>query len=102
MLANLRITWEKIQTRKRNTWYGNLFCVVFFIYAGIGDNTQWEDACSNQTLKRYQNVKTSMAASKAQSQYLKHNHKLHMLNRRKRLRNSIKLNYKESATAGVL
>ena len=29
----------------------------------------------NNTLKRYQNVKTSVATSKAQPQYLKHNHK---------------------------
>ena len=56
---------------------GTYFASFFFIYAGIRDNTQWEDTCSKQPLKRYQNVKTSMATSKAQSQYLNHNHKLH-------------------------
>ena len=76
---NLRIIWEKMEICKRNTWYGNLFYVVFFIYAGFGDNTKWEDTYSKQPLKRYQNVKTSTATSKAQSQYLKHNHKLHKL-----------------------
>ena len=58
---------------------GTYFTSFFFIYADIWDTTQWEDTCSKQPLQRYQNVKTSMATSKAEAHYLNHNHKLHML-----------------------
>ena len=58
---------------------GTYFASFFFIYAGIMDTAKWEDTCSKQPLKRYQDVKTSMATSRAQSQCLNHNHKLHML-----------------------
>ena len=77
LLANLCIIWEKMEIWKRNTWYGNLFCAIFFIYAGIGNNTILEDTCSKQPIKtlskcqnKYRNI-----SSKAQPQYLKLNHK---------------------------
>ena len=54
----------------------------------------------------YQNVKKSTATSKAQSQYLNHNHKLHMLYLQMFVERKVeefnKVYYKESATASVL
>ena len=110
--------WEKMEIWKRNTWYENLFCSVVFIYAGIGDNTLSKDTCSKQPIKtlskcrnKYRNIKS-----------IKHNHNFTIwqilfalillrnlfnptyVHREKKLtfllRNSIKLCFKESATAG--
>ena len=39
---------------------------VFFIYAGIGSDAPRGVMCSKQFIKRYQNVKASIAISKAQ------------------------------------
>ena len=64
LLANLCFIWEKMEIWKRNTWYGNLFWAIFFIYEGIRDNTPREEIrVQSKPLKRYQNVKTSIATS---------------------------------------
>ena len=45
---------------------------IFFIYAGIADNTSWEKTCSKQTVKtlskcqnKYRNIKSTITMSKA-------------------------------------
>ena len=85
---------------------GTYFASFFFIHAGTWDTTQWEDTCSKQPLKGYQNVKKSTSTSKAQSQYVNHNHKLHMLHLHMLVERKVgefnKVYYKESATASVL
>ena len=78
LLVNLHIIWEKMEIRKRNTCYGNIFCTIFFIYAAIGDNTPWEDTCSKQpikTLSKFQNKYHNIKSIITISQYLKYNHK---------------------------
>ena len=57
------------------TWYGNLFCAIFLFTRPLGIIHCEKIRVQSNPLKRYQNVKISIATSKAQSQYLKHNHK---------------------------
>ena len=72
LLVNLCIIWEKMEIWKRNTWYGKLFWAIFFIYEGIWDNTPREKIrVQSNPLKRYQNVKASIATS-----HQKHNHNI--------------------------
>ena len=112
VVANLRIIWEKMVIWKRSAWDGNLFCTIFFIYAGIWDNAPWEDTCSKQPFKTLSKCQNKHCNIKRQYNIYSIITKwtiwqilllliVHMFIGRK-YQHSIKLYHKESANAGVL
>ena len=71
MLVNIRVIWEKMEILGMETHFvpSSLFEQASeIIYRG-------KIRFQSNPLKRYQNAKTSIATSKAQSQYLKKKYK---------------------------
>ena len=95
---------------------GTYFALFLLIAQALGIIHRGKIRVPSNLGKRYQNVKTSIGTSKAESQYLKHNRRNNFTNfahvhskyvHREKvltfwLRNSVMLYYKESATACVL